>query len=246
MNISKKTVLITGGGSGIGFETAKLLSEKGNKVIITGRNAEKLQKAAASLNNVIAIPSDVSDPNAVKQLVLQVKEQFPELSVLINNAGNIRYYQVGDDENDFENAAEEIDVNYLSLIRLTALLLPVLKQQSEAAVVNVSSIVAIAPSIKMPTYSASKAAVHSYTKILRYSLAQNTNVKVFELMPPLVATEFSIPVGGTENGIPPLQVAEELVTGLEQDIYEIRSGKTAEFYKLFLSSPETALAGMNA
>lgn len=134
--------------------------------------------------------------------------------------------------------------NYLSVIRLSEGLLPTLHQQPEAAIVNVTSIVAFAPGVQLATYAASKAALHSYTRSLRFSLDNHTAVKVFELMPPLVDTELSAEIGG-KNGIPPSQVADELLHGFENDTYEIHVGGTADLYKLYLSSPEDALKAIN-
>jgi uncharacterized oxidoreductase len=116
--------------------------------------------------------------------------------------------------------------------------------QAEAAIVNVSSIVAIVPG-SLSTYSASKAALHSYTQSLRIALAKaNSNVQVYELMPPLVDTEFSAPIGG-KNGISAARVAAELLDGLKNDTYEIRVGNTQVIYDLYLKSPEDALMAMN-
>jgi uncharacterized oxidoreductase len=244
MNISNKTVLITGGGSGIGFEIARLLSEKGNRVIITGRNQTRLDKAASQLTNTTAISCDITVEADVQQLVKQVQDKFGDLSVLINNAGAAYAYQLAAGSNAFDKAGEEISTNYLSLIRLTELLLPVLHKQKEAAIVNVSSIVVFAAGAGIPTYSASKAAVHSYTQSLRHILSKDSNIKVFELMPPLVNTDFSKEIGG-ENGIPPLQVAEEFLAGVSKDEYEIHVGQTASLYQLFLSSPQNAFNALN-
>lgn len=244
MNISNKTVLITGGGSGIGYATAKLLSEKGNRVIITGRNEAKIQKVAQELQNVTAIACDISVASDVENLVKQVKDNFSDLSVLINNAGVAYAYKVSAGANAFDKASEEILINYLSLVRLTESLIPVLNEQSEAAVVNVSSIVVYSPGVSIPTYSASKAAVHSYTQALRHTLAKDTNIKVFELFPPLVNTDFSKEIGG-ENGMPASDVADSLIAGLEADQDEIRPGFTEQFFQMFLSSPTGAFNAMN-
>ncbi len=245
MNISNKTVLITGGGTGIGFEIARLLSSKGNKVIITGRNEARLQKAAAQLLNVTAIACDITDEEDVKSLVEQVQAEHGGLSVLINNAGQAVAYSLSDGTDAFTIAEKEMSTNYLSLIRLTGLLLPVLKNKQEAAIVNVSSIVAFAPMSLLPTYSASKAAVHSYTQALRFVLAKDSNIRVFELMPPLVNTDFSKEIGGEKHGMPPQDVAKELVDAVEKDLYEIHVGQTAGFLKLYLSSPAEAFGMLN-
>ena len=134
--------------------------------------------------------------------------------------------------------------NYLSVISLTEQLLPLLCRQAEPAIVNVSSIVAFAPGMHTPTYSASKAALHAYSKILRYTLAKDTDIKVFELMPPLVNTDFSQEIGGA-NGIPPAEVAHALVDAMAKNHYQIHVGATEQIYKLSLSSPSDALAAIN-
>lgn len=239
MNLTKNTVLISGGSAGIGFEIAKLLTEKGNHVIITGRDQARLTAAAAKLSNVTAIAVDVNKEEDVDLLLNRIAADFPELNILINNAGSAYSYDLLSGAKAWEKAADEIQTNYLSVIRLTEKLLPQLQQQESAAVVNVSSIVAIAPGLRTPTYSASKAAVHAYTRVLRLAL-RHSAVKVFELMPPLVNTEFSKEIGG-ENGIPPLKVAEDLIAAFETDTYEIHVGATADIYALSLSSPEAAL-----
>jgi len=244
MKTIKNTILISGGSAGIGFEIAKLLSEKGNNVIITGRNEERLNQAASKLNNVKTIVSDVSNPEDVEKLVAQISTDFPELNIVINNAGRALVYDIiSENANAFKKAEDEMLTNYLSIIRLNEKLLPLLKKQDNPAIVNVSSVVAFVPGA-LATYSASKAALHSYTQYLRLALSKETNVKVFELMPPLVDTEFSAPIGG-KNGISPTIVAEQFVEGLENDNFEIRVGNTEDIYRLYLSSPEEALKVMN-
>lgn len=244
MNTSNNTVLISGGSAGIGFELARLLSEKGNTVIITGRNRERLQQAAASLKGVTPIVADVSKEDDIERLVQQVYTDFPQLNLVINNAGRALVYSLATENIDaFEKAQDEMLTNYLSVIRLNEKLLPLLKKQEAAAIVNVSSVVAFVPG-SLATYSASKAALHSYTQSLRLALQKDTKVAVFELMPPLVDTEFSAPIGG-KKGISPQAVAEQFLRALEQDEWEIRVGKTEDMYRLYLSSPEEALKLMN-
>ncbi|GAB3916760.1 SDR family oxidoreductase [Larkinella terrae] len=245
MKTQNNTVLITGGSAGIGFEIAKLFARNGNQVIITGRNAERLQKAASQLENTTAIVSDVSKPEDVDQLVARLNKDFPSLNLVINNAGRAFYYSLSEDGiHAIDKAGEEMTTNYLSIIGLTEKILPLLKKQAEAALVNVSSIVAFVPGHTTATYSASKAALHAYTQALRYTLAKDTAIKVFELMPPLVNTDFSQAIGGI-NGISPAVVASYLLTALENDTYEIHVGNTANLYKLFLSSPEEAFLSLN-
>jgi uncharacterized oxidoreductase len=244
MNISNKTVLITGGGSGIGLAIAQLLLEKGNRIIITGRSEARLQQALAHLPHATAIACDITDSANVVRLVDRVKTEFGDLSVLINNAGHATPYQLGIAANAFAFAEAEITINYLAVVRLTELLLPVLSQQPEAAIVNVSSVLAFVPQVATPTYSASKAALHSYTQALRHALRKTTSIRVYDLMPPLVDTELTQGRGG-ENGIPPQQVATELLEGLEQDTEEILVGQTAQFYEFHRASPVAAFAVIN-
>ncbi len=243
MKTTNNTVLISGGSAGIGLEIAKLLSEKGNKVIITGRNEERLKNAASQLKNVTTIASDVSNAEDVENLINRIKTEFPDLNMVINNAGRALVYDITEENaNAFEKAEDEMLTNYLSIIRLNEKLLPVLKTNSNPTIVNVSSVVAFVPGF-LATYSASKAALHSYTRYLRLAL-KDANVNVFELMPPLVDTEFSAPIGG-KNGVPASFVAEQLIAGLDQDNYEIRVGQTEDIYRLYLSSPDDALLAMN-
>lgn len=245
MKTTQNTVLIIGGTAGIGLEIVKQLTALNNHVIVTGRNKERLESALASLKNVTAIPFDVSKANEVDNLVERVSKDFPNLNMVINNAGRAILYNLADENQDtFSNAEDEMLTNYLSIIRINQKLLPILKAQSEAAIVNVSSVVAYVPGITLPTYAASKAALHSYTTSLRLSL-EDTSVKVFELMPPLVDTEFSKEIGG-QNGIKPFVVADEFIAALAKDEFEIRVGDTAKIYELYRQSPLDALNVMNA
>jgi uncharacterized oxidoreductase len=243
MKTTNNTVLITGGSAGIGLEMARLFSERGNEVIITGRNKGRLLQAAANLGNVTPIVSDVSNTDEVHALVEQLKDRFPALNIVVNNAGSAFVYNLATGTGAFEKAQEEMLTNYLAVVRLNELLLPLLKGQRAAAIVNVSSIVAFVPG-SLATYSASKAALHSYTQSLRRALSAVTNIKVFELMPPLVNTSFSEPIGGV-NGIAPSIVADDLLDALARDEYEIRVGDTEQIYQLSLSSPAEAFNAMN-
>lgn len=245
MNINNKTILITGGGSGIGYETAKLLSQKGNKIIVVGRTPDKLKKAAASLANTTAISCDINSEADVDRLVNEIAGSYPDLSILINNAGKAFVYTHSETAGAVEKAKQEMETNYFSLMRLTEKLLPILKRQPEAAVVNVTSIVAFSPVAVIPSYSDSKAAVHSYTLSLRHTLAQDTNIKVFELMPPTVNTEFSREIGGREHGMPATEVAEGLIQGIETDQYEIGVGLTIGFRNQFHANEVEAFQAIN-
>jgi len=243
MKTTQNTILITGGSAGIGFELAKQFLAKGNEVIITGRDRARLQRAATQLPGVISIASDVSKGEDVEQLVKKINTEYPSLNVVINNAGKAFLHSLSEQTKTYANASEEMLTNYLSILRLNEALLPLLKKQNESAIVNVSSIVAFVPNHHLATYGASKAALHSYSLSLRLAL-EKTSVKVFELMPPLVNTDFSQEIGGA-NGIPPSQVAEDLVKAFEANRYEVHVGRTADIFELNRKSPAEALLAMN-
>lgn len=242
MNTNNNTILITGGGSGIGLETARKFSALGNKVIIAGRNIEKLNAAAGSLDNVSVIQCDLTVESELDALVQQVESSYPGLNVLINNSGSAHQYSLNENSNAYDGARKEMEINYLAPLRLTEKLLPTLKKNAASAVINITSVVAIVPWAVMPTYSASKAALQSYTRLLRLSLSK-TNVKVFEVLPPLVDTEFSknIPV----DKMPPSAVADAIVSGVAEDKFEIRIGFTDHFYNINKESPEKAFNALN-
>jgi len=243
MNITNNTILITGGSAGIGFEIAKSFSTAGNKVIITGRDKDRLNDSLALLTNATGIVSDISKQDDTASLVAGLIADFPALNMVVNNAGRAILYDIANSDNAFEKAADEMLTNYLSVIRLNEALLPLLKSQASAAIVNVSSVVAFVPG-SLPTYSASKAALHSYTQSLRTALSVSSSVKVFELMPPLVDTALSSVING-KNGISPAVVAQSLIEAVERDDYEIRVGNTQYIYDLYRQSPAEAVKLMN-
>lgn len=243
MKTTDNTILITGGGSGIGFEIAKLFS-KNNTVVITGRNENRLKQAVSQLENTYYIVSDITKEKDINSLAKNIKTQFPNLNLLINNAGRAIVHNLTEKEgNAHDKALAEITTNYLSTIRITEKLLPIISLNGESAVINVSSVAALVPSHMLSTYSASKAALHSYTQSLRYFL-KDSSVKVFEVMPPLVNTEFSKEIGG-EKGIHPSVVAQDLLDALTENKFEVHVGDTAALYQLSLSSPKEAFSVMN-
>jgi uncharacterized oxidoreductase len=128
MKTTQNTILVTGGSAGIGFEIAKLFAENGNKVIITGRDTERLERAALRIHGATAIAADVSNAEQVDKLVEQIYHQFPQLNVVINNAGRAILSNLAEGTDTFGNASDEILTNYLSVIRLNEKLLPILKQ----------------------------------------------------------------------------------------------------------------------
>jgi len=243
MKITNKTALVTGGGSGIGYEIAKLLIEKGNKVIIVGRNAKKIKKAAQELG-AKALVSDVSKESEILELADKIKQDYPELSILVNNAGVANLYKLGDGSEAYYKAKQEFEVNYFAPVLLTEKLLPILKNQDDAAIVNISSNVTFHPLVVLPTYSDSKAALHSHTVALRHTLAKDTNIKMYEVMPSLVNTDATKDMGG-ENGMHPNVVAEKTINGIENGTFEIYVGDTSMQRAAYFENPELAILTFN-
>lgn len=244
MEITKKTVLVTGGGSGIGYATAKLLKEKGNRVIISGRNAEKLEKAAKELG-IDYIVSDVTDADSVANMVKKLEADYSDLSVLINNAGVGFVYKLGEGANAVEKARQEFETNYFAPVRLIESLLPLLKKQPEGAVVNITSNVAFHPLVVLPTYSDAKTALHSHSVALRLTLSSDTNIKIFEVMPSLINTDATKDMGGEQHGLPPEVAAEDIYNGIKEDRYEIFVGEAGQQYADYFANPKAAVAKFN-
>ncbi|MDQ8004374.1 MAG: SDR family NAD(P)-dependent oxidoreductase [Pedobacter sp.] len=187
MDLKNSTILITGGTSGIGLEMVKQLTEQGAKIIVTGRNEDALNKTKAQYPNVHTFRSDVSNPKAIEQLYQDVTQQFPDLNIIINNAGQMRLIDLQDTSLDLENINREVQTNLSGTIQMAHQFLPHLLSKKSAAIVNVSSGIAFMSYSPAPIYSATKAGVRAYTQALRLQL-ENTNVKVFEIIPPGVKT----------------------------------------------------------
>ncbi|GLB49423.1 SDR family oxidoreductase [Neptunitalea lumnitzerae] len=244
MKLENNTVLITGGGSGIGLEIAKQLHPH-NKVIIVGRNLQKLAAVEAMLPGVTTLQADVTKEQDVKELVKTVVERFETLNVLINNAGLAYITPVLEETTFYQTTSQEFETNFFAPLKLIQQFLPLLRTKEEAAIVNVTSIAALCPSAPGAGYCASKGALHSYTQSLRQQL-KDSSVKLFELMPPLVATEFSSEIGGLEHGMPASEVATELIAAWKTDLFEIHVGDTKAFYDTYFSKSQEAFEMLNA
>ena len=232
MKTTGNTIFISGGSAGIGLAIAKKFNAAGNRIIINGRDEARLQNALKVLDNAVAIQGDLSLQADRISIAKQLESNYPDVNIIINNAGAAFMNDLSDPNNNpAEKAFQEMNTNYISVIDFTALTLPLLLQQKEAAIVNVSSIAVFRSNKYLPTYSASKAALHSYTQGLRDTFSENEYLNVYELYPPLVNTEFSAEIGGA-NGIPASEVADELFAALAKDQFEVPVGDTKKIHAL--------------
>jgi uncharacterized oxidoreductase len=195
MNPKGNTILVTGGGSGIGRGLAEALHAEGNTVIIAGRRRSVLEATATANPGMQWLTLDIESAAGIETFKAEITAKFPTLNVVLNNAGIMRPEKLTAEPVDLANVEAIIATNLLGPIRLTAALLPHLKKQPHAAVINVSSGLAFVPLALTPTYCATKAAIHSYTQSLRHQL-KTTSVEVLELVPPYVQTDL---MGGAED-----------------------------------------------
>jgi uncharacterized oxidoreductase len=203
MHLTKNTILITGGTSGIGRALAEAFHQRGNQVIIAGRRQTLLNEITAAHPGMQGMQLDVEDPHAMDSFAAQMRKRFPDLNVLINNAGMSRPEDLTADTGDLSVARSIINTNIVSVLHLTNALLPILQQQPHATIIATTSGLAFVPFAAYPTYSASKAFLHSWLQSLRFQL-RLTSVEVLELAPPYVQTELAGPHQATDPHAMPL------------------------------------------
>ena len=250
MDIGGNTVLITGGATGIGFALAERFVNAGSVVIVCGRRKSKLQAAKQKLPALHVRQYDISVESERRSLLRWTTARFPNLNMLVNNAGIQR-------EMDFTSPTvnkpispkdDEVTINLAASIRLCALFTPILLKRKEAAIVNISSGLAFVPIAIMPVYCATKAAIHSFTTSLRHQL-RNTSVRVFEAAPPTTDTELDASFAGEEEqayrGISPQEVAAAIIEGVKADKQEILVGQAQGLYQSALRDPEAIFKQLN-
>ncbi|MGC1200348.1 MAG: SDR family NAD(P)-dependent oxidoreductase, partial [Candidatus Acidiferrales bacterium] len=177
-----------GGGSGVGRGLAEAFHALGNQVIIAGRRQQALDDTTAASPGMKSATLDIEDAANIRAFAARLASGFPALNVLINNAGIMRAEKLNSQQADLTDAEAIVATNLLGPIRLTAALLPLLRKQPHAAIMNVSSGLAFVPFAVTPTYCATKVAIHSYTQAMRYQF-KGTSIEVLELVPPYVQTD---------------------------------------------------------
>ncbi len=255
MRMSGNTILITGGGSGIGRGLAEAFQRAGNEVVIAGRRQTALDEVTAANPGMRSLTLDIESAEGIKEFGERIGKEFPKLNVVIHNAGIMRNEDVRKGET--ADAEATIATNLLGPIRLTAALLPLLEGQAGAAILTVSSGLASVPLWMTPTYCATKAAIHSWTQSLRYQLRE-AGVQVIELVPPYVQTELMGARQAKDPNAMPLtdyiaetmkllasepEPAEILVERVKPQRFAEREGRYDAFYAQFSEAMAKARAG---
>ncbi len=212
MNMTGNTVLITGGGSGIGRALALALHRRGNHVLIAGRRTAPLQAVARDHPGIEWHPLDLTDIEGIRRFVAMLEQCRPEVNMLINNAGVMALESSS--APDPATSAAVVATNLLGPITLTSLLIPNLRNRPNAMIINVTSALAFVPLATAPTYSAAKAGFHAYTDALRI-LLQDTGIRVVEVPPPRVTTAMDGPA--RTDSIDADAFADKVLTSLAAD-----------------------------
>ena len=237
MQVHSNTILLTGGTSGIGLGLLRQFYLEGNKLIVASSNPVNLNNLHKEFPNVSTVVCDLANPKSLRKLLEHCLNTYPEINVLINNAGIQYNYQWLEEEDGFHKISREIGVNLTSPMHLIYGMLPQLSTKEQAAIINVSSALAFHPKKSAPVYCASKAALHNLSKSLRYQLKE-TSIKVFEIIPPLVDTPMTS--GRGKNKLSPKEVVDEFMIGFRKNRYEISVGKAKWLRRIGRISPGLA------
>ena len=237
MDVNGKLVLLTGGSAGIGREIARQLKVKGAKVLLTGRDSERL--AAMEGEGFETLAADLSSAAGVDALVAALGDR--DFDILINNAGLGVPHDVRDAMPDPDAADGCLYANLSAPIRLITALLPRLRARPQAAIINVTSGLAIAPNTASSVYCASKAGLRSYTMALRAQLAGQP-IQVIEALPPVVDTQMT--ADRSSSKMPPPECARQIIAALENGHDEANVGMVKVLRAVYSVSPALARSVM--
>jgi len=218
MKMTGNTIFITGGGSGIGRGLAEAFHKRGNQIIISGRRKKNLADTVKANPGMESIELDVQDAESISAVAKELAQKFPELNVLINNAGIMLIDDVSGLVDDAV-AVSTITTNLLGPIRLTSALVGHLKQQKTSAIINMSSVLGFIPLAMTAVYSSTKAAMHSYSLSLRHKL-RHSPVEVIEIAPPWVQTDL-LNSNNEPRAMPLADFIRETMALLDSDQKEI-------------------------
>jgi len=249
MELSENCCLITGGATGIGYAMAESFLAAGSEVIICGRREQRLLEAQQRHPDFHIKVCDVAKQAERKKLVQWAIANFPQLNILVNNAGVQRDIDFTKGIAEFLAGENEIGINLEAPIVLSGLCIPHLLRKKEAAIVNVSSGLGFVPAARMPVYSATKAGLHAFSLALRHQLVK-AGIKVFEVVPPAVDTELN-PEGRAQRGhykpdLKPTEFVAAVMAGLQKDIFEIGYGMSAGFIKASRQELDEGFRRMNS
>ncbi len=235
MELTKNKVLITGGNKGIGLALAKKFLTLGNQVIITGRNEKDLVNAKRDFPQLFTFKCDLANQEGLDKLSLYIQNIHSDTNILINNAGVQFNYMLMDEPQTLNKIEYEININLIAPLKLTTMLLPILDANKNAAIVNVSSALAMVPKTTAPIYSASKSGIQNFSIGLRQQLDK---IKVFEIIPALVDTEMT--KGRGKGKMAPETLANEFIKAFERNKYEVSIGKVKLLRLVNWISPKLA------
>jgi len=248
MKTSGNTILITVGASGIGLALAKAFVEAGNRVLICGRRQDRLDEARQLLDKTHAFQCDLSTADGRQALFEWSTGNFPQLNILVNNAGIQNHVDLRHGLESLTDGEDEIDINLRAPIFLSALFIPYFLERKGSAIVNITSGLGFVPLAFMPVYCATKAAMHSYSLSLRHQL-RHGSIKVFEIIPPTTDTELDRGArarrGQAERGIPPEEVARATLQALAADEFELAVGAAQHLRDASRSQPDEIFRRLN-
>ncbi|RDY61043.1 SDR family oxidoreductase [Flagellimonas nanhaiensis] len=243
MQLAGNTILITGGSSGIGLELSKKLVEN-NKVLICGRSRQRLENAKELIPALEIFQCDLSDKNQCNSLADWIKEEHPDLNVLINNAAVVHKVNFLGTGGILDMAEQEIAINFMAPVRLIHSLSPILQRNHRATIINITTGLIYAPRAVYPFYNSTKSALHSFTQVLRKQM-EGSNLNIIEIMFPAVDTPW-------HKGNPPKiaiskeKAVDEMLKGLQKGKEEIRIAGANLLYKIARLAPKFAFQKVNS
>lgn len=244
MVLTKNTILITGGSSGLGLEMARKFLQMGNKVIVCSRSSDKLELTKSMLSEVITFQCDISVEAEQNKLANWIATHHPDLAILINNAAIVNRTDFITDSESSNKLSGEIATNLLAPIHLIKLLYPILIKNNNAAILNITSGLIYTPRSIYPFYNATKSALHAFTQVLRHQL-KNEPIKIIEVMFPVVDTPWHM--GNTpKSSISTEKAISEMIKGIEHNKSEIKVGAVKLLYYLSRIAPGFAFKKINA